>query len=207
MNAGILTIWVMTVLAILVATGWRAWLVGEVTLKRLVIMASGLVISLPFTIRLSEDINLHASALWMVCWAATTVRMRRSPGQAILLFFGSILAAVSWYVLQRLYQLDPVFILMHPAWDAILITGLFAGLLTWRFEEQLFVLVLSLVIADTALAQARAYPVVLGNWSWWDRLLCAVVIARLTGAGCILLSHMRIRWQARHLQDQGGGHS
>ena len=207
MNAGILTVWIITVLAILVSTGWRTWLVGQVTTIRLLVLAVGVGLTLPFTLPLSQDIHLHASACWVICWTAAAIRQPpRSVGQAILLLSGCVLATLGWYVLERMYQLDPVFVVMHPAWDGILIAGIFAGVLTWRFEEQLFLLILSLLAADIALTlvHPRATPFILGSWSWWDRLLSALIIARLIGAGCQLMGYMRARWQGRQFHNQGG---
>ncbi|MFS0722670.1 hypothetical protein [Paenibacillus sp. 1P07SE] len=208
MNAGVLTVWAITVILILLSTGWRNALFGEITRSRLLVLAGGLVFSLPFALPITEGLSIHLSVLWLIIWSATTIRLPLQTGTMIVLVGGSVVAALGWYGLERLYRVDPVFFILHPAWDGIVLIGLFTGLLTWRFEEQLVIVAFSLLAAETARLLSVNGPGsgLLGSWAWWDSLLAAATVAKLTGTGVRLLWFMRSQWQTGKFQDEGGGH-
>lgn len=212
MNEGIYAIWVGTMLIILLVTGWRRSMFGGMSAIRLLALAAGLILLLPFRWRIAGQLELQLSALWLVVWSAAALRSDAAGRQPVVLLGGCLLLTAAWTAVEHMYRMDPVFVILHPAWDAIVLAGIFAGLMSWRWEEQLFILALSLLAGQAVLAWSGALPAMatVGGWSWWDRLLLTVPLARMTGSCSRRLWALRRRWPTRELQDsreQGGSGS
>ncbi|GBF72748.1 hypothetical protein PA598K_01014 [Paenibacillus sp. 598K] len=203
MNEGMIAIWAGTMLIILLATGWRRSLFGGMSTSRLAALAAGLFLTLPFHWRLADQLELHLSALWLVFWSVAALRSASAGRQPVVLLGGCLLLTAAWTTVEHMYRMDPVFVIVHPTWDAILLAGLFAGVISWRWEEQLFILALSLLAGQAVLAWSGVSPAMetVGGWGWWDRLLLTVPLARMTGSCSRRLWALRRRWPTRELQD------
>lgn len=81
-----------------------------------------------------------------------------------------------------MYMMDPVFILLRPAWDGPLIAGLFSGLLCDRFRTQAAAAVIAAVIEPFHFVINRLNGItehIIGSLAWWDGLMIAMLVARI----------------------------
>ncbi|RXZ76883.1 hypothetical protein EBB07_31770 [Paenibacillaceae bacterium] len=182
MNEGYIAIWIIVVASVLMATGWRTMVTGNLSLRELMVFGTGALALYGIPIPIGS-LAIGLSALWAVLWAVTLLIQSQNGYKAVNLFTGSILLAVVLFWIRQMYLLDPVFIIVHPQFDAALAAGLCTGLMALRIKEQFILLVLAFAGAEAflQLLHGTTGQVQIGGAAWWDNLLFALLCAKLSG--------------------------
>ncbi|XEC92767.1 hypothetical protein AB6A23_15340 [Paenibacillus tarimensis] len=207
MNAGYLSVWIILVTIILLATGWRRQLTGDVAPAVLIAAGVGWLILRPFSIPFLSHTQIELAMIWVICWSVVPIFRNGNRLMTIYLLFGAAMIGMLWFWMRRLYIVDPVFIVIHPLWDGPLIAGLFAGWMAVRFQDQLFLLTLAIFLGEFLLQYSlhlRLPAFGLGGAEWWDRFLLTLCTARVSGACNVLISKWTTRFRLDGYQDRGG---
>jgi len=185
MNAGFVALWIAMVFIVLITTGWKEYIIPDMAGKRLtllfVLVLGLLVLSygwlLPFG---SFSVKLQAAAAVLLLTAVYWLASARGAGQLFYLVSCITLLAFIWGTVYKIYSYDPVFVWLDPKWDAPIVCGLLAGILTAKAKEQLSVLLWSAALSEVlfAILQGGGYTAWVGSWKWWDGFMIALAAAR-----------------------------
>ena len=183
MNAGYIAGCILVSAAILLATGWRRQLTGEVPLAGTLVYIIGLLVLLHLSQQRPHYLYWTAGSA-ALAWLAIAPRMK----QAYILLSAAFIAAL-WIWFRKLYAIDPVIVLWHPYWDGPIVIGLVAAIAAIGFREQFVIVSGSMAIAEWAFEGSA------GPWEWLDAWALALAASRL-GAGAwnglgLLMTHGR----------------
>ncbi|MFD0711136.1 hypothetical protein [Paenibacillus sp. GCM10027626] len=179
MGAGFLAAWLLAMGLVLYVTGWKRQVAGEASVRLLWSMAVLLALLHPWPVRMSDHIVMSGSALGATMIAIVVIFTARPLQEHISVLLSAALAAgLSWWS-HYLYRLDPVMVVVAPEWDAPILIGFIASLLTERFRYHAAISVLAVMAAEIGLAGQAAGEVAIGTLRWWDQTVCAVCMTRL----------------------------
>lgn len=203
MNDGYLTAIIATVAAILLLTGWRRLLLGDVPRWKIVLFAAGCAIG-SSSVWEGGEAAVQVNVAWLLLWglAAAAVAVREQGSGYIA--FTAALVIVLWFWCGRLYAANPAMVLYNPRWDGPLLAGTVAGCMTPRFRDQFALLACALPAAELLLCLSLSETILLGGAAWWDRFAATAVTARLAAA----LVHLAVLGCSRasaHLFPNEGG--
>ncbi|MFF2090131.1 hypothetical protein [Paenibacillus sp. NPDC058174] len=185
MNPGYISLWIVMILFILMATGWSEWVGAASFNKRiLAIIAAGCIILQPLqhtTAIGNVSVVWHASAILLMLAALSAVHGQSLAESKWYLLLCALLTGVIWGCLQKMYLADPVFYWLDPRWDAPLLGGLLAAAFSSKAKHQFAVLVFSAVFAEInfAVLSGGRYIGGVGELAWWDGLWIAFGAARV----------------------------
>ncbi|MBO7744073.1 hypothetical protein I8J29_07705 [Paenibacillus sp. MWE-103] len=185
MNDGFIAIWLLSMAAILYFTGWERQVADGLPLRTLGAFIGATCVLHAMSVTVRGQAEITGSAALAIGSALVLLVIMRKPGAIFFTLFSALLTGFMWMWMGYIYSMDPVFVVVHPAWDGPLLAGLFAGLLADRFRTHFVIAALSAVVA---LGQAYLGPAAhdgvlfIGSLSWWDGLIIALTAARLTSA-------------------------
>jgi hypothetical protein len=194
--------------SILLLTGWKCQLVGDLQLRGFNLLLLLSLLLSPFTLDL-YGIRVNGSLLPLLGWAVhRLLRFRPAdggPGIPALPLYILFLLCV-WVWMRRLYALDPVFVLLHERWDAPLLIGALTALLIRRFRDQMSVLAVTLTAGQAIMAVTvrSLEETTLGGWGWWDGFSAAFISTHLTHNALLIFPRFR-RQLSRHKSFRKGG--
>ncbi len=176
MNPGYISLWFFTSLAVLMLTGWREIILPDVS-RRVIAWLSLVLIGLflvpiwwtPF----SMQYPLHISAAVAVCMLACVIGLLGGTEEISYkgyLLLCVLMVALVWGMVRKIYHYDPVLFMLHPQWDAPLLSGLLCGAFTARMKHQLSILAWGAVLGEgiTVWLKLHQQEVWVGSLSWWD---------------------------------------
>ncbi|OBZ17810.1 hypothetical protein [Bacillus sp. FJAT-26390] len=196
MNPGFMSLWIVLILFILIATGWKPYLAPEISRRTLAILGIVMVLLLSLSIWWSPfsehiQVELHVSVCFLMLVSLLSYKGSDDWSYIGYLILCTMMIAVIWGFIRKMYSFDPIFHWVGPSWDAPLLTGIFCGAFTSQAKHQCGMLVWGAVLGETLNAhlQSRAYTAHLGSLSWWDSFWIALAAARLFS---LLLKTIRI---------------
>ncbi|MGG4032579.1 hypothetical protein ABEV74_02555 [Paenibacillus cisolokensis] len=188
MNAGFLSLWLLSIFAILMTTGWKE-IVAEGRLRVIVGWAVLCLLAQPVAFSVF-GVPVSASACCLLAAAIAGMRRADDRLQTGLLLTESGLIALIWYGIRACYASDPVFVFLDPRWDAPIAAGVLAAAFTFRPASQFGLVAFSALTAESLpfILHERAAGAAPGSWAWWDAFWISFASAR----GCSVL-YMLIR--------------
>ncbi|MCA0754436.1 hypothetical protein KP806_05195 [Paenibacillus sp. N4] len=186
MNPGFISLWLLLIWLVLLATGWKPFLFPEVTRRRMLTYGLIGLLLLPTPIWLTAvlagaHIELHAAVC--VLLAAAMAALLRFEGWSLrgYLALSAVMTAVVWGFVRKIYSYDPVFYWLDPNWDAPLAAGVLCGAFSSEVRHQGVILIWGAALSELLLALLhKDIPSVrIGSLSWWDGFLIAFSAARL----------------------------
>ncbi|GFN30624.1 hypothetical protein [Paenibacillus xylaniclasticus] len=194
MNAGYIAVWLITILFILLATGWKELVADQIKLKRIVVLMIGCAVLGPFALTLNRAWLppaggiVHLSACWLIVWSIAAMTLQR-PNRGLHSFYMIVAVLLSSLMggwLRLLYMNDPVLIMGHIFMDAAILTGAAAALSGPIQSAALFAVVTIASVMQPILMSWFApslfsQPIEIGSLAWWDSYMVALLSARLMG--------------------------
>lgn len=185
-NPGYMSLLIMIMMLILIATGWKPYLAPDISRRTMVLLGILIIASMPLSIwwsPLSEfvQIKLHVSACLLLLASLLTFKGSEEWSYKGYLVLCALMIAVIWGCVRKMYSYDPVFYWIDPIWDAPLMAGLLCGAFTSQTKHQFSMIIWGSVLGETlnTALQAGTYTVFIGSLSWWDGFWIAVATARL----------------------------
>ncbi|EFM09793.1 conserved hypothetical protein [Paenibacillus curdlanolyticus YK9] len=216
MNPGYISYWLLTIMAILLFTGWWKWLADDVRPRHIAILAAGCIllsnIVVPFDF-LNENLGgISLTVCWLGVWSIAILALRPVEGslQRFYLFFAALLAGIMGGWLRMLYTNDPVLIVMDATADAAILIGLTASLSALSRASLLFGVVTLASIAEpmlvgSLLPASSVKPITIGSLAWWDSYLLAWFTARIVVLIARGTKAVTAKWFTRAAGEGEGG--
>ncbi|GEM_PF-593978 len=203
MNNGYWVAIVSIVVTILLLTGWRRLLLGNIPRWIILLFVAGCAAS-GWLIWEAGEAVVQANVAWLLLWGLVAAAVAAKEPGASYLAFGCVLVVILWFWSGRLYAADPAIVLYKPEWDGPLLAGFAAGFLAPRFRDQFAILACALPTADLLLSISLSKTIMMGGAAWWDRFVAAAVTARLTAAVLWLIASGCSRASAHLFKNEGG---
>ncbi|MFC5650835.1 hypothetical protein ACFPYJ_17300 [Paenibacillus solisilvae] len=183
MNDGYIAVWFLTIGIILFMTGWQEQVADQLSQRSLSLILAGAFMLQFVTIPIISELAVKGSVVYITAVTAASLLLLRRPGTIVYVLVCGVLTGMICLWIRYMYLLDPVFILLNPAWDGPLIAGLFAGLLCDRFRTQSSVVVIAAVISPlhAVIHTWNGMQFVIGSLAWWDGLMISLMVARVIG--------------------------
>lgn len=187
MNPGFMSIWIMSITFVLIATGWKSYLAPEISARRMALLVIVMVMLLgmplwwsPFPEYLHLEIQISVCLLLFI----GSVLSYKSSEQASYLGYlilCTLMISIIWGFIRKMYSYDPVFYWLGPSWDAPLLAGIFCGAFTSQVKHQFGMMVWGAVLGETVntVLQSGLYTAQIGHSRWWDSFWIAIAAARL----------------------------
>ncbi|WP_127530774.1 hypothetical protein [Paenibacillus kobensis] len=218
MNAGFVAIWLITIVIILLVTGWRELVADQVKPSSMTLLIVGCVLLWPFYVTLHREWlppaggTVSLSACWLTVWAIAAVLFNRPKGslQRFYMIVAALLSSLMGGWLRLLYMNDPVLIIGHSSLDAAILTGAAAALSAPIQSQSLFAVVtIASVLQPLVMgwfAPAVAWrPVEIGSLAWWDGYMAALLSSRLMGLCIRVIKSAASKWFYPPEGEQEGG--
>lgn len=196
MNPGYMSIWIMCIMFILIATGWKPYLAPDISRRTMILLGIIMVVLLPLSFwwsPLPEHVQaeLHVSVCLLLVISLLTCHGFEEWRYKGYLILCAIMIAVIWGFIRKMYSYDPVFYWIGPSWDAPLLGGLLCGAFSSRVKHQFGMIIWGAVLGETlnAFLQSGTYTALIGSLSWWDSFWIAFATARLSS---LMLRGIRI---------------
>lgn len=206
MNEGTLSYIFVCIACIMLCTGWRQQIIGELPARAAWLWLIGwlLLVGHPGQLQLGVPISFSAAIALFVAiavWARS-----QAQGMALYGMACACICAMLWVWSKKMYAFDPVMYAWHPVWDAPIITGVFAGLANRAIGQHWLVLAAGLGGGEAALvASSPAAGVAVGTYGWWDSFYAALAIAITVSSLQLAVAFVYRRLQARLLSWWGRG--
>jgi hypothetical protein len=186
-NAGYMSFWIMSILFVLIATGWKPYVapdVGQGSLRILIGIGMLGLFNVPLWWMPSPaylQVMLHASVVLLVLFSLHAFTDARNWGSIGYLLLCALMVAVIWGFVRKIYSYDPVFYWISPSWDAPILAGMFCGAFTAQFKQQCALVIWGAVLGETlnTILQAGGYVGQIGSLSWWDSFWISIAAARM----------------------------
>lgn len=185
-NPGYMSLLIMIIMLILIATGWKPYLAPDISRRTMALLGILIIASMPFSIWWSPlpdyiQIKLHVSVCLLLLASLFTFKGSEDWSYKGYLALCTLMIAVIWGCVRKIYSYDPVFYWIDPIGDAPITAGLLCGAFTAQTKHQLSMIIWGAVLGETlnTVLQAGTYAVFIGSLSWWDSFWIAVATARL----------------------------
>lgn len=186
MNPGYMSLWIIIVFLILMATGWKPSFAPDMNRRTMTILGIVIAALLPVSLWWSQpsyDVHfeLHVSVSLLLFASLLTYKGDEELSYKGYLVLCTIMIAAIWGFIRKMYSLDPVFYWIDPAWDAPLLAGVLCGAFTSQAKHQFGMIVWSAVLGEVlhAALQPNNYTALIGSLSWWDSFWIAFATARM----------------------------
>ncbi|OMF35180.1 hypothetical protein BK133_10720 [Paenibacillus sp. FSL H8-0548] len=187
MNAGYMSFWIMSILFILIATGWKPYIAPDLSswfLKVLIGIGMLALLNIPLWWSPSTghvQVMLHATIGLLLLVSIPAFKATKDFAYIGYLMLCTLMIAAIWGFTRKIYSYDPVFYLMDPSWDAPLLAGMFCGAFTAQFKQQCGLLIWGAVLGEAfnSALQAGGYLAHIGSLAWWDSFWIAIAAARI----------------------------
>lgn len=209
MNSGYMSLLIMTIALILIATGWSDYVGASLNRTKLAIVATTCVVlhffQMKFTIG-NIDIYLHAGVVVAMAAALLALRGPTLWDSKYYLLLCALLTGMIWGSIRKMYMIDPVFFWFDPRWDAPLLGGLLAAAFSTKASHQFTVLLFSAAFSEIicALLQGGHYGANIGSLAWWDVFWVSYASARMISVLFNLLRIFVQRFIALSWRKKGG---
>lgn len=181
MNPGFLSLILISISLILLASGWKRTLLGNVPHVAIVLFFTSWCISGLFHVRLRDGTVIGGTAVVLAVVVALVLLGHRSLlGALHYVSLGLFLASV-YYLMKHLGQLDPFFLPSRSWAGPAIVVALLAAALIRRTKDQIACLSLAL-LSGYALywfVHRERVAVPLGDLRFQDEWWLAAVVARL----------------------------
>lgn len=186
MNPGFISLWLIIIWLVLLATGWKPFLFPAVGRRTMLTYGMLSLLLIPNPVWLEAElagirIELHVAVCALLIAAMAAAMRFEGWSQRGYLVLSMVMIAVVWGSVRKMYSYDPVFYWLDPIWDAPLAAGVLCGAFSSEVRHQGVILLwgaavseLLLVLLQTDNPFAR-----IGSLSWWDGFLIAFSAARL----------------------------
>ncbi|WP_054024358.1 hypothetical protein [Bacillus sp. FJAT-28004] len=196
MNPGYMSIWIMIIMFILIVTGWKPYLAPDISRRMLSLLGIAIIalLSVSFWLKPFQghiQVELHISICLLLVVGILGFVNKEDWSYIGYLILCTLMLAVIWGFIRKMYSFDPVFHWFDPSWDAPLLCGIFCGAFTSNVKHQFGMIVWGAVLGETlnAALQVGAYTAHIGNLAWWDSFWIAMATAMLCR---MLLKSVRI---------------
>lgn len=196
MNPGFMAIWIVLIMIILMATGWKDYVAPDISRRMMVAAVISMVIALASSLWLLPfhvfGIEIHVGVCVLLFLALSSLyNGTESWGHVTYLLVCMLMIAVIWGFVRKMYSYDPVFYWINPNWDAPLLAGLFCGAFASKANQQFAMISGGAVIGEifNAFLQTGGYMGYIGELRWWDSFWIAFATARIFS---ILLKALRV---------------
>ncbi|MBD2869636.1 YphA family membrane protein [Paenibacillus arenilitoris] len=186
MNPGFMSLWIMLIMIILLATGWKPYLAPDLSRPAMTLFGIVMLALLPVSawwspMRESMHVGIHVSVCFLLLAGLLAFWGEEQWSYKSYLALCAIMIAVIWGFVRKIYSYDPVFYWLGPVWDAPLLAGVLCGAFSSSAKHQFGMLIWGAVLGEwlNTLLQARGYTAWIGTLSWWDGFWIAVATARL----------------------------
>jgi len=186
LNPGYMSIWIMIILFILIATGWKPYLAPDISRRMMSLLGIAIIALLgvsfwwkPFQGYI--QVELHMSVCLLLLIGVLAFMNKEDWSYIGYLILCTIMIAVIWGFIRKMYSFDPVFHWINPNWDAPLLCGIFCGAFTSQVKHQFGMIVWGAVLGETlnAVLQFGAYTAHIGSLAWWDSFWIAMATAMM----------------------------
>ncbi|WP_284239789.1 YphA family membrane protein [Paenibacillus glycanilyticus] len=210
MNAGYISIWIMLMAFILMATGWSC-LVG-LTVKNgkwLVVTIAVCAALQPVreTFRLGNmAIHVYAGTILLMLIMLLVMSGPVVWDSRGYLLVCALLAGMIWGCLRKMYSVDPVFFWLDPLLDGPIAAGVLAAAFSTKGQHQFTVLLYAGAIAELvhAMLQRGSYEASIGSLQWWDSLWIAFAATRVVSLVFQALKNGVVRFVPIPWRNKGG---
>lgn len=187
MNPGFMSIWIMMITFILIATGWKTYLAPEISSRMMALLGIFMVMLLVFPLWWSPfpefiRLEIHISVcLMLVIGVLMSYRASEVRSYFCYLILCTLMISIIWGFIRKMYSYDPVFYWIGPNWDAPLLAGIFCGAFTSQIKHQFGMMVWGAVLGEAlnTVLQSGAFTAHIGQSSWWDSFWIALATARV----------------------------
>lgn len=167
---------------ILLASGWNKEAAGGLKARHGAAALAVLCALSPIWIPLGSKLVVNGAAIALVLFALWTLQRHIRASDRLYLLGCAFLLGFLLIWLDSLFLAAPQLVLARSGWDAALIGGPLAALLSLRAPAQLVILTgaATLVSLYPLLADSWQGPVAVGDAAGWDRLALAAAACRLS---------------------------
>lgn len=209
MNPGFLSLWIITMLLILITTGWGQYVWMNIDRRKLAFVSCCCLLLQPLHWRFDVSvmgIELHVSIIVALIAALLAMKGQLVWDSVFYLLLCAALTGMIWGCIQKMYSADPVFYWIDPIWDAPLVAGLLVAIFSIKAHYQFTVLLLSAAAAElvNAALQSGRHIADIGSLSWWDGLWIAFAFARMASVLFQMLRMLGNRVSAITWRNKGG---
>ncbi|SDW31153.1 hypothetical protein [Paenibacillus sp. CF384] len=207
MNDGFIAFWLLSMAFILYVTGWKEQVAEGMSSRMLGLFILGALLLHVAELTVKESVLITGSAALAIAVAFIQLAMLRHFGTVLFVVFSALLTGFMWMWVRYIYGMDPVFIVLNPAWDGPLLAGLFAGLLADRFRSQFVIAVFAAVFSQLDLLISPLVItklMMIGSPAWWDGLVIALTAARVTGNVKNWVKQKAVRFVEGRTGERGG---
>lgn len=207
MNEGTLAYIFVCIACIMLCTGWRQQIIGDLPARAAWLWLIGWLLLAwhPARLQLGVPVSLSAG-IAIVASVAIWASRARTRGTVYYGMACACICAMLWIWTKKMYAFDPVMYAWHPMWDAPIITGVFAGLANRAIGQHWLVLAAGLAGGEAALlASSPAAGLAVGTYGWWDGYYAALAIAIAVSSLQLAIAFLYRRLQSRLLswRDRG----
>lgn len=181
MNDGYWSYILMVVMTVLLSSGWRSSVVKGISSLEVFWFIAAWYIGLFAVIPLGSTISIQGIYLALLLTLARFMFKESIASVSYFIITGCLLGLIVFFI-QELYRLDPVLIVFEKEFDAALIIGVLAWLVTRQALPQAAVLSLAYIIQDVLplLSKPADQMLFLGDAAlqdgWWISYVCARVL-------------------------------
>lgn len=186
MNPGYMSIFIIIILFILIVTGWKPYLAPDINRRTMVFLGAvtSLLLSVPLWWMPSPEhiqVHLHVSVCLFMLAGLLAFKGPKEWSYYGYLILCTLMIAVIWGFIRKMYSYDPIFYWVDPSWDAPLLCGMFCGAFTFQVKHQFGMIVWGAMLGEmlNAVLQSGLYTAYIGSLSWWDSFWIAMAAARL----------------------------
>lgn len=184
MISGYLTVWLVLIVVILFATGWKPYIAPNLGTPAILVLVAAIGAAvyagdwwIPFdelpTLKLHSAVAVVLLAS-LVAWAG-----KSNNGERGYLFLCVLMLAIIWGSISSLYTHDPILYWLEPGYNSPLLCGLLCCVFTTNIRYQAGALLWCASLGDviSAWLDNGANPTAIGSAIWWDSYSLALATA------------------------------
>lgn len=169
MNPGFLTFILITIVLILLISGWKDAILKHISMKSVVVFFCLFFISYGFSFQAGEMRFKMTYVLLIALLVMMGVR-RLGIARLMLFMFLGIVFALFQYLLLEVYQVNPLMPVVAPKLDIAIFIGAMSFIATRNAAYQFWLISISLIIGDIChqYGHREMIDIYLGNKSFFD---------------------------------------